>query len=162
MLTETQLFPFHASGTRYGEMGDPLKVDHRAQRGERNLAILIVEDEPGLRMLLEKSLQKHNQRVISVGNGFEALSIFANQQIDLVIMDVMMPIMDGFETCSELRKLSNVPIVMLSGLGSAKTEADALQCGVNVFLRKPVSLTTLRLCVQSLLNEHNLITTFPI
>lgn len=162
MLTETQLFQFHAPVNRYNEIGDPLKADHRAYKGERNPVILIVEDEPGLRMLLEKSLQKHNQRIISVGNGLEALSIFTNQQIDLVIMDLMMPIMDGFETCAELRKLSNVPIVMLSGLSSAKTEADALQRGINVFLHKPVSLTTLRLCVQSLLNEHNLVTTAPI
>ena len=156
MLTGTQPPQLPTPLITYQEPLDGAKHSARQRRGNGHPLILIVEDEPGLRMLLEKSLQKNNRRIIGAGNGQEALTLFANQSVDLVILDVMMPLMDGFETCAELRKLSDVPIIMLSAVSSAGAEAHALRQGVNAFLRKPVSLSALQLCVQSLLTKHSI------
>ncbi len=153
MLTGTQTTHHQPSLAGYHEPGDALRLGVWPRKGSGQSLILIVEDDPGLRMLLEKSLQNNNRRIINAGNGQEGLLLFANQPVDLVILDAMMPLMDGFETCGELRKVSDVPIVMLSGVSSVAAEARALRQGVDVFLHKPVTLAKLQLCVQSLLTK---------
>lgn len=156
MLTGTQSPQLPTPLITYQDSFDTAKQGARQRKSNGHPLILIVEDEPGLRLLLEKSLQNNTRRIIGAGNGQEALALFAHQPADLVILDAMMPLMDGFETCVELRKFSTVPIIMLSALSSAGTEAHALRQGVDAFLRKPVSLAGLQLCVQSLLTKHNI------
>lgn len=161
MLTEAQSHQLQTVLASHRDHVEALKPGAYQRKASGHSVILIVEDDPALRMLLEKSLQKSTRRIIGAGNGQEALQLFASQPVDLVILDVMMPLMDGFETCGELRKLSTVPIIMLSALSSASAEAHAMRQGVDAFLRKPVSLAALQLSVQSLLAKQSIPSVHP-
>ena len=82
-----------------------------------NIQILVVDDESRMRKLVKDFLQREGYSVLEAGDGMEAMDIFYEQKIDLVILDVMMPRMDGWQTCREIRRDSTVPIIMLSAKG---------------------------------------------
>ena len=79
-----------------------------------NIQILVVDDESRMRKLVKDFLQREGYSVLEAGDGMEAMDIFYEQKIDLVILDVMMPRMDGWQTCREIRRDSTVPIIMLT------------------------------------------------
>ena len=85
-----------------------------------NETILIVDDEERIRNLLTIYLRKEQYNILQAENGYEAINIFNKNKVDLIILDVMMPIMDGWDVCKEIRKTTNTPIMMLT----AKSEED--------------------------------------
>lgn len=116
--------------------------------------ILIVDDDAMLRLLLTQCLRLANYRVVTANSGMEALALFNQHQIQLVIVDLMMPGMNGFLLCQELRKHSaKVPILIISAFSSKVAQAQALCSGANAYLKKPVRLTQLHQMVHALLTE---------
>lgn len=125
--------------------------------------VLVVDDEQRMRKLVKDFLVKQNFDVIEASNGEEAVDIFLeNKDIALVILDVMMPKMDGWETCREIRQYSQLPIIMLTARGSENDELRGFELGVDEYIAKPFSPKILVARVQALLrrtsfvNEENL------
>lgn len=115
--------------------------------------ILIIDDDLTLIDLLGQSLGKAGYRVLSASNGIDGLQMLYKNHPDLVILDVMMPRMDGWETCTRIREVSDVPVVMLT---AKDEEADALkgfQCGVDDYVTKPFSFAELTARVKAVLQR---------
>ncbi|WP_291573698.1 response regulator transcription factor [Clostridium sp. UBA4548] len=104
-----------------------------------NKSILIVDDEDNIRNLLAVYLRKEGFEIYQADNGVEALNIIKSNQIDFVVMDIMMPVMDGFETLKILRKDSNVPVMMLSARAEDEDKLFALGFGADNYETKPFS-----------------------
>lgn len=104
------------------------------------LKILVVDDESRMRKLVGDFLIRQGYKVLEAGDGLEALDLFYKERdIALVILDVMMPGMDGWETCREIRKESKVPIIMLTARGSERDELQGFELGVDEYISKPFS-----------------------
>ncbi len=88
-----------------------------------NVTVLVVDDEKPLRDFVRRNLEARGYKVLNAANGLEALAIFRNEQVDLVILDIMMPRLDGLETARHIREDSHVPIIILTAMGE---EADGL------------------------------------
>ena len=118
--------------------------------------ILVVDDESRMRKLVKDFLQKNNYEVLEAGDGSEALDIFfAQNDIALVILDVMMPKMDGWQVCREIRNYSRVPIIMLTASGDEKDELQGFELGVDEYSSKPFSPKILVARVQALLRRSH-------
>lgn len=103
--------------------------------------ILIVDDDEGQRLLAGASLREGGFTILEAGSGQQALEVFRQHQPDLVLLDVVMPGMDGFTTCAALRDLvggRTVPIVMVTGLDDVESIEQAYQAGATDFLTKPI------------------------
>ncbi len=114
--------------------------------------ILVVDDEEVVRRILEGYLVNEGHRVLAASSGEEALPIIAQEEIDLVLLDVMMPRMSGFELCRRIREeksLEELPILMLSGMARAEDHVAGFQEGANDYLDKPVSRDELVIRVQT-------------
>ena len=119
-----------------------------------DLKILVVDDESRMRKLVNDFLSKKGYTVIEASNGEEALEQFyTNKDIALVILDVMMPKMDGWEVCRELRKESRVPIVMLTAKSEESDELLGFELGVDEYISKPFSPKILVARVDSILRR---------
>lgn len=105
--------------------------------------ILVVDDEPAIREYICENLQVRGYRPIPAGSGLEALAHFQKEKIDLILLDIMMPHMDGFETCRRIRLQSNVPIIMLTALEEEQDKVQALDLGADDFLSKPFGMNEL-------------------
>lgn len=102
--------------------------------------ILVVDDESRMRKLVSDFLVKSQYQVVEAENGQEALDIFfAENDIDLVILDVMMPKMDGWQACREIREASKVPIIMLTAKSDERDELLGFELGVDEYISKPFS-----------------------
>jgi len=116
--------------------------------------ILIVDDEPALVRLMSQVLGQKEHEVLTAGNGQEALKqLFANKP-DLVLLDVVMPGMDGWQTCKRIREVSDVPVIMLTG--KQKSEEDivmGLECGADDYLLKPIGNRELAARVRAVLRR---------
>ena len=116
--------------------------------------ILVVDDEQRMRKLVRDFLTKQNFRVLEAGE--EAVDVFMeNKDIVLVILDVMMPKMDGWETCREIRQYSKVPIIMLTARGGENDELRGFELGVDEYIAKPFSPKILVARVEALLRRTN-------
>ncbi|HIV90431.1 MAG TPA: response regulator transcription factor [Candidatus Eisenbergiella stercoravium] len=116
--------------------------------------ILVVDDESRMRKLVKDFLQKNNYEVLEAGDGSEALDIFfAQNDIALVILDVMMPKMDGWQVCREIRNYSRVPIIMLTARGDEKDELQGFELGVDEYISKPFSPKILVARVEAILRR---------
>jgi len=116
-------------------MADLSKENRKAQN--KNIHILIAEDEAPLRDLLRISLDRGGYTVHPANDGQEALELFDSLEISLVLTDVMMPRMDGFQLCAELRKRSDVPIVMLTALNRPDDIVRGFEYGADDYITKP-------------------------
>ena len=105
--------------------------------------ILIVDDEPRYVRLMEANLISDNYEVLKAYNGQQALEIVEDQKPDLVLLDVMMPVLDGFTTCERIRKFSTVPIIMVTVKGEEKDRVRGLDLGADDYIVKPFSATEL-------------------
>jgi len=103
----------------------------------KKLQILMVDDDWKLRNLLRIYLSKEGFDTVEAGDGHEALLKIQNQSFDLVILDVMMPNMDGWQVCQSIRKTQSVPILMLTALGETKEKVQGLELGADDYLTKP-------------------------
>lgn len=115
--------------------------------------ILIAEDEEILRDLLRKSLNRSGYNVMSAADGAEALDTLQENQIDLVLLDIMMPKMDGFEFCEEVRQTSDVPIIILTALNRPDDVVRGLQLGADEYITKPFSFNELNVRIESMLRR---------
>lgn len=122
------------------------------------LKILVVDDESRMRKLVRDFLVKQNYEVLEAGNGEEALDLFfAEKDIALVILDVMMPKMDGWQACREIRNYSKVPIIMLTAKGDERDELQGFELGVDEYITKPFSPKILVARVEAILRRTNLL-----
>ena len=120
------------------------------------LKILVVDDESRMRKLVKDFLVKSNFDVIEAGDGEAAIDIFfEDKDIALIILDVMMPKMDGWEVCREIRKNSQVPIIMLTARGDEKDELLGFELGVDEYISKPFSPKILVARVEAILKRTN-------
>ena len=104
------------------------------------LKILVVDDEARMRKLVKDFLTLKGYIVIEAGDGEEAVELFFNQKdIALIILDVMMPKMDGWEVCKTIRKYSKVPIIMLTAKSEERDELQGFSLGVDEYISKPFS-----------------------
>jgi len=118
------------------------------------LKILVVDDETRMRKLVGDFLKKSGYQVIEAADGSEALDIFFEQQdIALVILDVMMPKMDGWQVCKELRSYSKVPIIMLTAKSEERDELLGFELGVDEYITKPFSPKILVARVEAILRR---------
>ena len=118
------------------------------------LKILVVDDESRMRKLVKDVLTKKNFQVLEAGNGDEAMDIFYEEKdIALIILDVMMPKMDGWEVCREIRKNSKVPIIMLTARSDERDELLGFELGVDEYISKPFSPKILVARVEAILRR---------
>ena len=118
------------------------------------LKSLVVDDESRMRKLVKDFLTKKNFQVLEAGNGEEAMDIFYNEKdIALIILDVMMPKMDGWEVCREIRKNSKVPIIMLTARSDERDELLGFDLGVDEYISKPFSPKILVARVEAILRR---------
>ena len=105
-----------------------------------NQHILVVDDESAIREYICENLEVRGYTTTQAGSGMEALAHFQSGKIDLVLLDIMMPHMDGFETCRRLRQASDVPIIMLTALEEEQDKVRALDLGADDFISKPFGI----------------------
>ncbi len=123
---------------------------------EKTIKILVVDDESRMRKLVRDFLVKKGYDVVEAGDGEEALDKFyADKDISLIILDVMMPKMNGFEVCKEIREHSRVPIIMLTAKGGENDELNGFELGVDEYISKPFSPKILVARVEAILRRTN-------
>ena len=120
------------------------------------LKILVVDDEARMRKLVKDFLSVKGFSVLEASNGEEAVDLFFEQKdIALIILDVMMPKMDGWETCRTIRKYSQVPIIMLTARSEERDERQGFNLGVDEYISKPFSPKILVARVEAILRRSN-------
>ena len=118
------------------------------------IKVLVVDDESRMRKLVHDFLSRSNYEVIEAADGEEAIDIFyADKSISLIILDVMMPKMDGWEVCRQIRKDSKVPIIMLTAKSEEKDELQGFDCGADEYVSKPFSPKILTARVDALIRR---------
>ncbi|MFQ6001523.1 MAG: response regulator transcription factor [Anaerolineae bacterium] len=115
--------------------------------------ILVIDDDRTLLGLLRQSLEKAGYRFIGVTNGIDGLQSVYKDQPDLVILDVMMPRMDGWETCLRIREVSQVPIIMLTAKEEEADKVKGFECGADDYVTKPFSFAELTARVGAVLHR---------
>ncbi len=119
----------------------------------RDMTILVVDDEPHMRDLIRMNLEIERYQVIEASNGIEALEQLREHLPDLVVLDVMMPEMDGFETLRAIREVSTVPVIMLTVRQSEQDRIRGLDLGADDYLAKPFSPRELLSRIRALLRR---------
>ena len=123
-----------------------------------SLKILVVDDESRMRKLVKDFLTKKGFAVIEAGDGEEAVDkFFEVKDIALIILDVMMPKMDGWQLCREIRQYSKVPIIMLTAKSDEKDELQGFDLGVDEYITKPFSPKILVARVEAILRRSNVL-----
>ena len=118
--------------------------------------ILVVDDESRMRKLVRDFLVKQGFEVLEAGDGEAALDLFYEQKdLSLIILDVMMPKMDGWEVCREIRRDSKIPIIMLTARGDERDELLGFELGVDEYISKPFSPKILVARVEAILRRTN-------
>ena len=115
--------------------------------------ILIVDDEEMIRKLISKYAVFEGHQVDEAENGMEALEKCRKNSYDIIIMDIMMPELDGFSACREIRKFSDVPIIMLSARGEEYDKINSFEIGVDDYVVKPFSPRELMLRISAIMNR---------
>ena len=115
--------------------------------------VLVVDDEPQITRVLRHSLTAHRYDVRTAADGLSGLETFRDWRPDLIITDLQMPEMDGLEFCREVRKLSNLPIIVLSVRGEEKTKVEALDAGADDYVTKPFGIDELLARVRAALRR---------
>ena len=117
--------------------------------------ILLVDDEQAIQTLLSYPLRRDGYEVVSATDGRQALDRFAEQRFDLVVLDVMMPNMDGIEVCRRLRSRSQVPIIMLTARDDESEKVLGLEIGADDYITKPFSVRELRSRIKAALRRSD-------
>ena len=120
-----------------------------------NEKILVVDDEINIRQILETRLSIRGYNVILASNGEEALDLFCKEKPDLVILDIMLPLINGHEVCSKIRERSHIPIIMLTALGDISDRVLGLELGADDYVIKPFSPKELEARIRSVLRRTN-------
>ncbi len=115
--------------------------------------ILIADDEAGIRTLIAKYALYGGHSVIEAGDGMEAVILCRSENPDIAIVDIMMPELDGFSACREIRKFSDIPIIMLSARGEEYDKINGFEIGVDDYVVKPFSPKELMLRVEAIMKR---------
>jgi len=115
--------------------------------------LLIVDDEEGIRALIRKYALFEGHSVKEAENGMEAVELCRRESFDLIVMDIMMPELDGFSACREIRKTSSTPILILSARGEEYDKINGFECGADDFVVKPFSPKELMLRIGAILKR---------
>lgn len=115
--------------------------------------VLIVDDEPRYLRLLDANLRTEGYEVVTASDGQQALDVFSAQPVDLILLDIMMPRMDGFAACQRIREFSSVPIIILTAKGEEQDRVRGLDLGADDYLVKPFSATELLARVRAVLRR---------
>ncbi len=121
--------------------------------------ILIVDDDLFMRKILLRYLERENYRVVEAENGMEALKLYKEHQPDMILLDAMMPVLDGFECCSQLQKLpdgDHTPVLIITALEDRESVDRAYDVGASDYITKPIHWAVLRQRVRRLLDQANL------
>jgi DNA-binding response OmpR family regulator len=118
--------------------------------------ILLVDDEESIQKLLAYPLEREGYRVLQARDGVEALERFASERVDLVVLDIMLPKLDGLEVCKRLRAESEVPIIMLTARDDELDKVLGLELGADDYITKPFSIREFRSRVRALLRPVSL------
>ncbi|MGR3279476.1 response regulator transcription factor RpaB [Acaryochloris marina NIES-2412] len=116
-------------------------------------SILVVDDEDSIRRILETRLTMMGYKVFTAADGVEALEIFEHQHPDLIVLDVMMPKLDGYGVCQAVRRTSSVPIIMLTAMSEVQDRITGLEMGADDYMVKPFSPKELESRVRSILRR---------
>jgi len=123
--------------------------------------ILLVDDEDSVQKLLAYPLEREGFRVLQARDGEEALERFASEEVDLVVLDLMLPKLDGLEVCKRLRALSEVPIIMLTARDDELDKVLGLELGADDYITKPFSIREFRSRVRALLRRAAVVRPAP-
>ncbi len=118
--------------------------------------ILVVDDEMLIRNVIKEYLLSENMSVFEAEDGIEAIRVFKEEKIDLIILDIMMPKKDGFETLKEIRKISSVPVIMLTAMKEEIDKLNSFNLGVDDYVTKPFSPKELMARVKAILKRSGL------
>ncbi|MBQ9780513.1 MAG: response regulator transcription factor [Clostridia bacterium] len=121
--------------------------------------ILIVDDESRIRSIIKKYAEFEGHKVTEAGDGMEAVRLCRNGEYDLIIMDIMMPELDGFSACREIRKITQTPIIMLSARGEEYDRINGFELGIDDYVVKPFSPKELMLRVDAVMKRVKRTTT---
>ena len=119
----------------------------------RRLRALVVDDELGVMKLLRSNLQAEGYDVLTALDGSEAIQVIEKEVLDLIILDIIMPSMDGFEVCRQIREWSQIPIIMLSALDDEMDKVKCLDLGADDYLTKPFGTQELMARVRSVVRR---------
>lgn len=122
----------------------------------RDKLFLVVDDEQRITTMLRMNLEAEGIRVLTAGTGREALDVIREEMPDLVILDVMMPNMDGYETLRRLRTASTVPVIMLTAMNNEADRIRGLELGADDYVAKPFSYQELLSRARAVLRRHYL------
>src|SRR5688572_27011631 len=132
------------------------------QMVDRPVRILLVDDEQSIQTLLSYPLRKDGYEVVQAGDGREALARFGESSFDLVVLDVMMPRLDGLEVCRRLRARSSVPIIMLTAKAEEIDKVLGLELGADDYITKPFSVREFRSRVKAALRRGEMARRDPV
>ena len=115
--------------------------------------ILVVDDEARIRSIIKKYAEFEGYRVYEAADGMEAVHLCRSNEFDIVIMDIMMPELDGFSACREIRKNSQIPIIMLSARGEEYDKINGFELGIDDYVTKPFSPKELMLRIEAVMKR---------
>lgn len=119
-----------------------------------NQKIILADDEERWRLIVHDFLDNEGYSVLEAADGSQAVRLLReNPDVSLVILDVMMPVMDGIAACTEIRTFSRVPVLMVTARGDEETEISAMRCGADQFISKPIKMRSFMERVRSLLRR---------
>jgi two-component system KDP operon response regulator KdpE len=119
----------------------------------KRYTVLVAEDERPLRDFVRRNLEVRGYRVLAAGNGLEAMAFFNSESVDLVVVDLMMPHMDGLEVIRRIRQVSQAPVVVLSALDEEADKVRALNLGADDYLTKPFGVDELLARIQAVMRR---------
>lgn len=116
--------------------------------------VLVVDDEEKIRAILRKYGEFEGYEITEAGNGMEAIRLCEQQNFDCMVLDVMMPELDGFSTCREIKKIKDIPVIMLSARGEEYDRIHGFETGVDDYVVKPFSPKELMLRIKVVIERH--------
>ena len=119
------------------------------------IQVLIVEDDKNIRDLLERYLKKENYNVITAADGGEGLSLYHSEHPDLVLLDLMMPVMDGWAVCKAIREESQTPVIMLTAKGETDDKVLGLKSGADDYITKPFEMKEVLARIEAVLRRSD-------
>lgn len=117
--------------------------------------LLVVDDEERIRSIIRKYGEFEGHEIDEAGDEMEAIRICQNHTYDLIIMDIMMPNLDGFSACKEIRKITDIPVIMLSARGEEYDRIHGFELGIDDYVVKPFSPKELMMRVSAILNRYH-------
>lgn len=117
--------------------------------------ILVADDEEGIRRVISKYALFEGHKVTEVKDGMEAIELCRRERFDIAVIDIMMPELDGFSTCREIRKFSNIPIIILSARGEEYDKINGFEVGVDDYVVKPFSPKELMLRIEAVMKRYS-------